>query len=219
MAETLKHDYRKEYIRYRHYFGRIYHFYEKPAAKVSLALLLTVFTTIFFAVFAIRPTLVTIAELLRTIKDRREVLEKLERKASALATAQQEFATSQEAIGRLNQAIPEESQVSEWLTQVEGVAAMSGRPISGLTVDDFEYGPVPASGSYSEQRMKVTISGDYVTLNKMLKEIVNLPRLITADMVTISPVDQSENEGEVGGLSMDLDLVSYFYPSRESEGN
>ena len=95
MANYLKSDYQLNYARYKHYYRQIWKFYQKPSAKVSSALLLTIFTTIFFAIFAIKPTLVTVAELLKTIEDQEEVVGKLKKKAASLAQAQEEYSVSQ----------------------------------------------------------------------------------------------------------------------------
>jgi hypothetical protein len=46
-------------------------FYQKPVAKVSLELFLSVGTIIFFAMFAIRPTLLTMSDLVKEIEDKR----------------------------------------------------------------------------------------------------------------------------------------------------
>jgi len=52
-------------LRYKTYFKHISGIYEKPIAKVSTALILTLITITFFGFAAIRPTLATVSELIK----------------------------------------------------------------------------------------------------------------------------------------------------------
>ena len=56
-------DYKKDYFRYKHYYLKTKEFYQKPVTKATVNLILSLFTISFFAFFAIRPTLKTIAKL------------------------------------------------------------------------------------------------------------------------------------------------------------
>ena len=113
MPTKLDSNYKNSYARYQHYYRQIWKFYEKPTAKISTALLLTIFTIIFFAVFAIRPTLVTIAELIKTIDDQEEVLEQMKKKSSSLASAQQEYLIASESIEDLHAALPSDKNIQD----------------------------------------------------------------------------------------------------------
>ena len=52
-------------------------FYHRPVAQVSLELFLSVATVVFFAVFAIRPTLVTMSNLIKELEDKRQLDQQL----------------------------------------------------------------------------------------------------------------------------------------------
>jgi uncharacterized protein (UPF0333 family) len=60
-------------------------FYQKPIARVSIELILSVLIVILFAVFAIRPTLITMAELVKEIEDKKELSEQMNLKLASLA--------------------------------------------------------------------------------------------------------------------------------------
>jgi len=106
MSDFKDYTYKNDYSRYRQYYHRLWIFYQKPTAKVSVALLLTIFTIIFFAVFAIRPTLLTVAELVKKIQDKKESLTQIEQKAAQLASAQQAYIAAQSNLPLLDLALP-----------------------------------------------------------------------------------------------------------------
>lgn len=200
MAIPLEKNYKLEYARYRHYFHRIWKFYEKPATKVSTALLLTIFTTVFFAVFAIRPTLVTIAELLRQIEDQTEVLDQMKRKSAALATAQQEYTAAQRQLALLDVAIPPDFQLQDLLNMIEGAAAHHQLAIQSFTAGDLYYQPEnqPSSPTAQTYPISVTMKTDYPNLKLFLNDLIRIQRLLTVETITFAPPTQaSDNSGLV----------------------
>ena len=66
--------------RYQRYFVDLSRFYQKKQTRVYTGLVLTILTTIFFLIFAIRPTLITIAGLIKKIEDQKIIVEKLDKK-------------------------------------------------------------------------------------------------------------------------------------------
>ncbi|MEJ2441504.1 MAG: hypothetical protein P8Y06_01110, partial [Patescibacteria group bacterium] len=72
---------RKDYLRYRSYFLNIVGVYkQRKDLRMFLELLLTLVTVSFFAAFALRPTLLTIIELLKEIDTKEETLTKMSTK-------------------------------------------------------------------------------------------------------------------------------------------
>lgn len=129
-------NYREQYARYKRYFARIIQAYEqKPEVKTSIELLLTLSAISFFALFAIRPTLNTIAELLATIRSQEETRQTLQEKISALGTAQTNWAEEQERIVLLNQALPDNSNPESYLQQIEGLTAKYGLQLTTFNID------------------------------------------------------------------------------------
>lgn len=199
MAGTVTYNYKQEYSRYRHYFGRIYQFYQKPEAKVSTALLLTIFTTVFFAVFAIRPTLVTIAELLRKIEDQQQILTEMKKKSASLATAQQEYSAAESTIMLLDQAIPQTPNIDKLIPLLETNASSHEVPLKSLSVEEFKLKvPDPNTAIAEEIGLSINANASYPLIKHFLIDLLRLPRLIHADTVTIglgnNPSDQNTTE-------------------------
>lgn len=216
MATYNTSHYKLNYSRYQHYYRQIWRFYQKPSARISTALLLTLFTTIFFAVFAIRPTLVTIAELLKTIQDRQEVLAKLEDKSDSLAAAQQEFLIAAEEIDLLQEALPKDVAVQDLITQIEATAAYHQLPISSINVAEFEYTSSPSTTTdMLELPLTITVSGDYSQLEDFISNILKLPRFTKLESLSISVTD-SDNSANVSESSLEVNLrLTAFYQPEE----
>jgi Tfp pilus assembly protein PilO len=203
------------YSRYQHYYRQIWRFYEKPSAKISIALILTVVTIIFFAVFAIRPTLVTIAELLKTIHDRQEIISKLETKSTNLAKAQQTYLESSDNIAKLSLALPEEVAVQEIITGVEAIAAQNQLVLDNLTVSEFEYRENNQSSTEpSSLPVSIKVSGEYLALERFLSEIIKLPRFTTIESMSVTSL-KSEQSSDIASnqLQLEINLSAYYQPS------
>jgi Tfp pilus assembly protein PilO len=220
MALPLDRNYKMEYTRYRHYFHRLWIFYQKPMAKVSTALLLTLFTIVFFAAFAIRPTLVTVAELLKKIDDQQKVLAEMKKKSAALASAQQEYIVAQSELPKLNEAVPSDAALQNLIHLIEGVAAVHQIALSGVTYGDINYqapGAPHASGPQS-RLISLTVTTDYEGLKTFLTDLLLLPRLLTVESVSLAP---PTNSGAVSAVTsananapiqMNINLKAHYLP-------
>ena len=98
-------------------------FYQKPVARVSLELFLSVGAVIFFAIFAIRPTLVTMSDLVKEIEDKRDLDQKLTQKIASLSTAQTTYLEVQDRLYLLEEALPTTPDVIHAIKIVEKIAS------------------------------------------------------------------------------------------------
>jgi Tfp pilus assembly protein PilO len=218
MAVKISFDYKKETNRYRYYYQRLQIFYQKPIVVVSSAVLFTMATIIFFAVFAIRPTLQTISELLKKIDDQEKVLILAEQKSSSLATAQQQLNASEPYLPTLFSAIPEEYAVQRLLKDLEGTAGKLGIPLANLRISSLEY-PRPAGKENSIKELAFTISIDasYPSIKQFASDLVLLPRLITVESISINtPKDSSTNPQTVDNLKGDIKCRTYYLEKTRS---
>lgn len=182
MPET---NYRREY---RRYFRRLTASYENmPAVRISLNLLLTLFTISFFALFALRPTLNTISELVSNIKSQEEIKAKLEQKTKDLSAAQTAWNGEQKRLELVNQALPKKPQPDTYIKQIEGIAKRRGLVINFLKVDE-----VALRGELEKQSQEktkttipkietlgvsVSVTGNYSSLIGFLEDLENLRRV------------------------------------------
>src|SRR3989304_278866 len=79
---------RGNYLRYKSYFLNVVGQYrERADIKAYIEILLSLATISIFAVFALRPTLLTIAELIKEIDTKKQTLIKMEDKIENLSSA------------------------------------------------------------------------------------------------------------------------------------
>ncbi len=140
---------RKNFTEPRNVRAELEKFYEKPVAKVSVELVLSIVAVVFFAFFALRPTLTTMAELNREIEDKRSVNEALSRKMAALATAQSEYLTYEERFGVLDDAVHEFPTLETALFYLEYLVRRENISLSGLRIETFPLNQVVSDSNGS----------------------------------------------------------------------
>lgn len=185
-------------------------FYSHPVARVSFGLVLTILAVTFFALVAIRPTLETMANLIRQIDDRRSVDQKLSLKIAALSTAQNELASKQQAARILDVAVPSTPDFPQLLTQIEKAASENGVTIGTLLTQTvpIERDPTKVTTTDLESvPVTLTVSGSYEGILGMLSTLSNLQRILVIDRIDILP----PTEREVAVLNMSVALRAFAF--------
>jgi len=191
MPPNLPINYKTETNRYRYYFLELNRLYQKPVTQVSIFVLFTIVSIIFFAVFAIRPTLLTIAELLKKIEDQRSVLSLAEKKSAALTTAQQQLDMLEPNQEALFKAVPDNYQIQELLKSVEAVAGELSIPFKNLKIDQIEYPPSKPDNNIREIKFNIGLQATYPQIKAFMSKLQQLPRLVTVDSLTITSPEKT----------------------------
>lgn len=211
-------NYKQETNRYRYYYRRLERFYHTQPVQVSTAVLFTIGTIIFFAVFAIRPTLQTIAELLKKIDDQREVLNQAERKTTMLATAQEQYNNAEKYLPALDMAIPADYETQSLLKYIEAAAAELQIPISSIQIDGIK-NPIPKKAvGIQEISFNLTLDVPYPQLKLFINRLQQLPRVITITNITMnSDVEKKKSPTTTNtNVSTSLACKTYFVSTKES---
>lgn len=191
--------------------------YKKPAAQVSMALILTIFAIVFFGIFAIRPTLATIVELNKRIDDQKIVVEKLEKKATALATAQSEYLLIEEKIPLIDAAIPKTQSLDTLLKQIEGIAATLNAPIDSIQVDEISFPEELVDekdvGIVLDLPLNITISSTFMDVKEFMVLLSKIKRLVSVESISFS--SEAVEGGEL--LKMNLSVKAYHLPVLQKE--
>lgn len=178
-------------------------FYNRPVARVSLELFLSIGAVLFFAVFAIRPTLLTMSDLLKEIEDKRELDQQLDRKVAALSTVQGEYLEMQDRLGVLDLALPNQPQLLYTLKTIEKLASEQQLVIESLSVAEIpeEKPPEPIGGadlvpiqnlSRVDLPMLISVSGDYPNIRQFIESLRSYRRQLVIDTV-IFTTEESRN--------------------------
>lgn len=194
--------------RYRRYFVDIGQFYRQKKVRVYTEIVLSILTTAFFLFFAIKPTLVTITGLIKEIKDKKIVTQKLEEKINALKIAQQEYLSVQPELYLVDEALPKDSQISLLVKQIEFLSARAGVILEGVQYSSVNLKDRGSSSKPEEVEFKIVVGGDYQSLNRFLLSLNKLRRIIQLEGFAF----KAKKLGE--GLALSLTAKSFF----EKEG-
>lgn len=127
---------RKSYARHRLYFLDVLGRYkERAELRAYLEILLSLATISIFAVFAFRPTLLTIAGLIKDVETKQETLATMDKKIQDLSQAQNLYDQERRKILFLETAIPQSPNVDVFARQIEGLSGKHGVDISRLFVN------------------------------------------------------------------------------------
>jgi len=126
---------RKNYVRYRSFFLNVMASYKRRAdLKVYLEIFLSLATISMFAIFALRPTLLTIAELIREIEVKKETLAVMEEKIQNLNKAQALYDREREKVKLIESAIPLAPSPEDFARQIEGLTQKHQVEIVSVTI-------------------------------------------------------------------------------------
>lgn len=168
-------------------------FYQKPVARVSIELFLSIGAVLFFAVFAIRPTLLTMSDLIKEIDDKRQLDKQMAQKIAALSSAQAEYIKNQERFAVLDEAIPTNPDLVGLFKILEKLASEQTIVITAMSVAEIPK-PLPQDTLFTKLERKnlnfnISITGDYTSIRSFVGELTKAQRTIVVEKVTFSVSD------------------------------
>ena len=184
---------------------------KRPVFRMYVTLSLTLLTITFFALFAIRPTAVTIFDLIAELNTKKALTATLDSKISAIFAAQSVYADVTPRLGILDAAVPETPSLSGFVQQVQLLAGVRQVTLRSLSFEQYNLlgGPVPgpktnkkqASGEFLTTPYPFTLAvvGPYSNLYGFLSDLESLRRI-----VTISAFAISQGQSETGGTTLTL---------------
>ena len=174
------------------------HFYTNPVAKVSLELFLTIGLILFLGMFAIRPTLLTMSDLLKEIESKKELQTALTKKVAALQTAQNEYASIEDRLPILNAAIPEQPDIIYTTKILEKIAADNSVIINNLSISKLpekQDEAIPFSQKTKETlQISTNISGDYISIKNFAEALRSSRKSFVIESVTFSLQEDKGNK-------------------------
>jgi len=106
---------------------------------------------------------------------------------------------TQQSFGALLKQLPTKSEMASLLTDIN--QAGLGR---GLLFDLFKPSPEVVTGEFTEQPITIKVTGNYDDLGKFASDISMMPRIVTLNEISITPVAG-------GQLSLDAIAKTYRY--------
>ena len=199
-------DWQTEYHRYRRYFTDLSRFYQKKKSRVYTGIILSLLTIAFFVIFAIKPTLTVITQLIRQTKDQKLVTTELEKKISNLSQTQNEYLTVESDLHLVDEALPQDPQATLLIKQLETLAYQSGVGIGRLRLNEVE---LKKTGFPKTEKQPLNFSfaafGNYTNLKNFLSSLSTLRRIILVESFSFQ-----KGTGEKSGLSLNLVAKAWF---------
>lgn len=193
---VLLRDFMSQYVRYRLETRELIRkALEKPVTQASLALVGTLGLIVLLGVLALRPTLLTISELVREIKDEQQLVEALERKISALQTAQRTLGELEGRLYLLDDAVPTDFDVEVLMKELELLAIDEGLRMIGITQEGFL---LRLQGVTKDQPAEVatlpialSVGGSEESIRSFIAKLERFDRLMVINSLVVSSVSES----------------------------
>ncbi|MCX6704994.1 MAG: hypothetical protein NT162_01510 [Candidatus Woesebacteria bacterium] len=176
---------RGSYARYKEYFLDISALYKKRAdLRAFLEIILSLSTITVFLLFALKPTAITIIDLLQQIKEKQAALSGLTKKVNDLRVASGLLQQNQALIPDINIAVSTLAKPNILAGQVLGLSAKNSVDILGFSVNQItlvgvttnkstpEFKPLP--GNAKEIPFSISIRGTFPNLISFIKDFENL---------------------------------------------
>jgi len=211
-------DWRTEYHRYHHYFLSTQTLYQRRDVVVYTGIILTLITITFFSFFAIKPTVTTIAGLVKEIDSKKTIDQKLQTKINSLRQAQTNYSQISDKLVLIDQVLPQDPDLIDLIYQIEVLSQKNN-----VTVKSVSFGPSYLLGQeevkkklsqYPAINFSLGLSGDFESVNNFTASLENLRRSIGTQDLTVRSLEESET----GTFSLNLTLqLDAFYLTGDIE--
>ncbi len=160
----------------------------------------------FFGLFAINPTLSTIAKLRKELSDNKFVDSQLQEKIANLSTLQEKYNIVEQDIPIVLAAVPKNPQVPLLMGQIQAVVKETGVEVTNLQSFEVE---IPGSSNnqkkYSAFSFSAGVQGNYENLNNFISALSGMERVISLDTLSIN-----RRGNQPGILELNIKGTAYF---------
>ncbi len=189
-------------------------FYDKPVAKVSLELFLSILLIIALGAFAIQPTLVTMSKLIKEIEEKETLDKNLTTKISALNSAQTAYLAAQDDLLLLDEALPPQPHLITTLKMLEKMATENNVIVTSLSVSEIppeETINTAEATEFSRESVGVVVSvrGDYLSIRDYVQALLGSRRAILVDSVSFNLEETRRSESLQASISLNVP----FFPA------
>ncbi|OGH48212.1 MAG: hypothetical protein A3A51_04270 [Candidatus Levybacteria bacterium RIFCSPLOWO2_01_FULL_39_10] len=185
----------KVYIKnvdYKKYYRQILPYLKKEKNQQYLFIILTLSASIFFALFAINPTLSTIVRLRREISDSQFVNEKLTQKVNNLSTLTSAYQDIEEEIPFLLDAVPANSDAPILVGQIQTLAEEHAVVFTNISISPINL-KVDSATKSSVLNFELVGNATYENIYSFLRDLINMQRIVVVDGFSLSKNDESGN--------------------------
>ena len=208
------------YPRLRINYRNLVPLFEKPKVAAYTMLVLSFFTIAIFGVFAIRPTLATIAQLQKKITDLRDVNTQMGDKITMLRRANAEYQSILPSLDAVFAALPNEPQASQLLGKFNRALIENNIDVNVLQISTIALSR-PSSVPVRANIIGFTLTGkaSYDNILRLVDLLSRSDRIVTLDSVDISLTPTGGGNVFVDSNLLTVAIRGKSYVLWEKEGN
>ena len=197
----------------------------KPKNRAYTTTILSFLVISLFLWYAIRPTVQTILELRREIRDDTDVNQQMESKISSLVEAQAVYQDSSNRLPLLPQALPKNPEMVALLLSLQNIAASANATISGVEVNAVPLEISEATGpgkplptDVVSNPVTISVEGKYADIKNFLDSLMNMRRIVTVKDYSIIQIgDNNGAQAANPPLRLVIRLLANYYPEAPYE--
>ncbi len=196
----------QKYRQYGRYFTDLSHFYKTKKGHVYTGIIAALITINFFIFFAIKPTLITIVQLVKQVRDQKELSQDMDKKITALNSAQDKYLLIEGQLYLVDQALPKKPDLTILIKELEALAAKSQVAIVGSRISEVQ---IASQEKPEEGKQPIdftfTAVGDYPKLKEFMSSLSSLRRI-----VTIEGFSFQNNKDNPGLLTLSINAKAWY---------
>jgi Tfp pilus assembly protein PilO len=187
------------------YFEMLPDFKEERTQKFT-TLVFTLIALSFFGLFAISPTLSTIANLNKQLSDDKFVDQQLQNKINNLYLLQQKYSELVADMPYVLDSFPNNPQAPLLVAQLQSLAKNSNIAVASLQTFEVE---IPNSSvdtkKYYAFYFSISANGPYDNLSKFVNSVIKMQRIVSINILSLS-----RNTGEGPPTQLNFKGTAYF---------
>lgn len=188
----------KDYYRYKELFLKFLIIYKKRNdVKMFIEIILSLITIILFSLLAVKPTLITVSQLIKDNREKQETINKMEQKIKNIQIAQQRYDQLIDKVSLIELAVPNTPTPENLLKQIHGIALANSVSIINSSVNEITLIGIEKINKDNLESLPnnvktltftVNATGDYLSLYSFLLDLENSrrPLLITSLNLNLS---------------------------------
>ncbi|MBI2025748.1 MAG: type 4a pilus biogenesis protein PilO [Candidatus Levybacteria bacterium] len=157
--------------------------FKKEKAQKFTTLVLSLVAIIVLALFAINPTLSTIANLQKQLEDAKFVTGRLEQKINNLSVLQTKYNSIQPDLPIVYEAVPKSTEATKITGQLQTLTEEVSMKIVSIQVSEIE---ASKKGGFFYYTFSITASGNLENALDFLEKVANMQRVIDVSDISIN---------------------------------
>lgn len=178
---------------YDKYYKNLVPYLKKEDSQKYFYIILSISASIFFLIFAIKPTLTTIVNLRKQITDAKFVENRLSEKINNLSSLTTQFREIEEDLPLVFDAVPNNPNAPELVGQINSLAQETNVVITNIEVLPLSL-TTKATSSSSSFNFDVSGSSSFTDTQTFIINLINMQRVVSISSVQISKSSKTEND-------------------------